>query len=390
MRNFKYLGFLLLTIAPFFAVAQVSLNDVDLTGLWKGTLYNDSTHQNYAYEIGISEEKGKLVGFSHTWYNDSAKYFVLKKVKIKKADGKVIIEDVDIISYNYPEAPPKGVRRLHVLNLEAKDSILVLSGLFSTNRTKQYSPATGTVRLQRKNDYMNSTLVPLLKETGKEDQLSFVVRDKEIAKKSLAVNTQAPVVEKVEIAKVDNKDIARLEKEKKAAEVKEEKQNTANRKIKDKEEKEAAVLKAKEAVAEEKARVAAAKKLPAPLPQILVPAADVMSRENILQETMYFKTDSLELALYDNGEVDGDTVSVLMNGVVIMAKQGLSTNAIRKTINIPAYADSIELIMYAENLGSIPPNTGLLVVKDGKDIYEIRFSGDLQKNAAIILKRRKK
>ena len=184
--------------------------------------------------------------------------------------------------------------------------------------------------------------------------------------------------------------MARLEKEKKAVAVKEAKQEAANKKIRDKEEKEAINLKAKEAVAEEKARVAAARNLPAPVTQIIVPAADVMSRQNILQETMYFKTDSLELALYDNGEVDGDTVSVLMNGVIIMAKQGLSTNAIRKTINIPVTADSIELIMYAENLGAIAPNTGLLVVKDGKDIYEIRFSGDLQKNAAIILKRRKK
>jgi hypothetical protein len=52
--------------------------------------------------------------------------------------------------------------------------------------------------------------------------------------------------------------------------------------------------------------------------------------------------------------------------------------------------DSIVLIMYAENLGSIPPNTGLLVVHDGNDIYEIRFSGDLQKNSAIILRRKKK
>jgi hypothetical protein len=45
--------------------------------------------------------------------------------------------------------------------------------------------------------------------------------------------------------------------------------------------------------------------------------------------------------------------------------------------------------MYAENLGSIAPNTGLLVVKDGSNQYEVRFSGDLQKNAAIIFKRRK-
>ena len=46
--------------------------------------------------------------------------------------------------------------------------------------------------------------------------------------------------------------------------------------------------------------------------------------------------------------------------------------------------DSITLIMYAENLVSIPPNTGLLVVHDGEDVYEIRFSGDLQKNSAIV------
>jgi hypothetical protein len=78
-----------------------------------------------------------------------------------------------------------------------------------------------------------------------------------------------------------------------------------------------------------------------------------------------------------------------MNGEIIMAKQGLSTNAIRKSIYIDRDADSVQLIMYAENLGSIAPNTGLLVVRDGKDLYEIRFSGDLQRNAAIIFKRKK-
>jgi hypothetical protein len=46
--------------------------------------------------------------------------------------------------------------------------------------------------------------------------------------------------------------------------------------------------------------------------------------------------------------------------------------------------------MYAESLGSIPPNTGLLIVRDGRDSYEVRFSGDLQKNATVILKRQKK
>ena len=119
------------------------------------------------------------------------------------------------------------------------------------------------------------------------------------------------------------------------------------------------------------------------------PAAEVKLRTTLLQQTVFFKSDSLQLSLYDNGEVDGDTVSVLMNGAVIMSKERLSTNAVRKTIYIPQYIDTVQLVMYAENLGSIPPNTGLLVVRDGKDIYEIRFSGDLQKNAAIIFRRKK-
>jgi hypothetical protein len=108
--------------------------------------------------------------------------------------------------------------------------------------------------------------------------------------------------------------------------------------------------------------------------------------ENI--QTVAYKSDSLTLTLYDNGEVDGDTVSVIVNGKMIMSHQGLSTKAITKTIYMTDMADSVQLIMYAESLGSIPPNTGLLIVKDGKDRYEIRFAGDLKKNAAVILRRR--
>ena len=120
-------------------------------------------------------------------------------------------------------------------------------------------------------------------------------------------------------------------------------------------------------------------------------AAEIAKRTIETIKSVEIKSDSLLLTLYDNGVVDGDTVSVLLNGKVIMPMQGLSTKAINKSIYLtPEMGDSIVLIMYAENLGSIPPNTGLLVVHDGEDIYEIRFSGDLEKNAAIILKRKKK
>jgi hypothetical protein len=78
-----------------------------------------------------------------------------------------------------------------------------------------------------------------------------------------------------------------------------------------------------------------------------------------------------------------------MNGQVIMSKVGLSTNAVRKTIYTQGAGDSIQIVMYAESLGSLPPNTGLLIVNDGGERYEIRFSGDLQKSSAIVFRKRK-
>ncbi len=119
-------------------------------------------------------------------------------------------------------------------------------------------------------------------------------------------------------------------------------------------------------------------------------AADVDSRQTEIIRSVFFKTDSLVINLYDNGEIDGDTVSVVLNGKIIIAKEGLTAKAIIKTIYItPDLGDSLQLVMYAENLGTLPPNTGLLTLQDGNDRYEIRFAGDYKKNSAIILRRRR-
>lgn len=126
-------------------------------------------------------------------------------------------------------------------------------------------------------------------------------------------------------------------------------------------------------------------------PVIIAPTAAVhlKERKSTPPQEVIFKSDSLELALYDNGEVDGDTVSVLLNGELMLAKQGLKASAIKKTIYIKPGQEEMTLVLYAENLGKYPPNTGLLVVNDGDDRYHVRFSADLQQNATIILRRKK-
>jgi len=115
---------------------------------------------------------------------------------------------------------------------------------------------------------------------------------------------------------------------------------------------------------------------------------EVIKRETEIIRTVLFTSDSVVLSLYDNGEIDGDTVSLVLNGNVIMSKQGLTDKATRKTLAASEIGDSSKLVLYAENLGRIPPNSGLLILQDGNERYQIRFSGDLQKNSAVILRRR--
>ena len=119
-------------------------------------------------------------------------------------------------------------------------------------------------------------------------------------------------------------------------------------------------------------------------------AKEISEREFDKPAVIEFASDSLVLALYDNGEVDGDTVSVLLNGEVIIPKQCLKTVAFKKTIYIAPGEFQVNIVLYAENLGIYPPNTGLLVIFDGEDRHNVRFSADYEKNSAIILKRKLK
>ncbi len=126
-----------------------------------------------------------------------------------------------------------------------------------------------------------------------------------------------------------------------------------------------------------------------PLIEITSKAASVEGRKSEFSQVVSFKSDSLELSLYDNGEIDGDTVSVYMDGQVIMSKQGLKASAIKKTIYITPGNEDFTLVLFAENLGKYPPNTGLLVVHDGEDVYNLRFSSDFQKNTGIVFRRKR-
>lgn len=436
-----------------FLILPPSLFAQDITGLWKGEMYVDSTKKYLPYEISISEVKGKLVGYSHISFEENGKMEIgIRDITIERKDDQVIIEDVSLIDNSFSFVPPKNIKKTMVVTLTVDDTIMVFKGTWSTNRTKRFLSATGSVKLERKSDYKASVLYKRLTEIKLADQLVF----KEPIKKEAPQVTIAALTKVEKIATPDvliNPDAA-----KKTVPVKVTKIppppaiTTINKPVENslpppvvvvkptapdvvvakpaiinpvppkplptpvpasivavvsklQEIKKAVPEVAKIApplpvatvpVTQEKpketiAAVTEKKPVPVTLPSIVQGAADVNKRSIATTQSVYFQSDSLVLTLYDNGYVDGDTVSVVMNGEVIFSKQGLSTRAVSKTIYITKDTpDSIKLVMYAENLGSIPPNTGLLVVHDGEAVYDVRFSADLKSNAAIILQRKKK
>ena len=335
-------------------------------------MFNDTTELNYRYEIAISEKNGKLIGYSQTFFIiDGKEYYGLKKIKITIDGDKVITQDLKLLENNYPATIkiPKGVYVINVLNFEKKNDVMMLSGVFETNRTRQYAPATGYIHVERKIDVKESPLVKQLKVLGLDEDLSFLPVEKPAEKPSEeTVVVKAGPVKEQRVAKVNP-----LEKEK----------STKEKPVKVKPTKEKEPAETKEVVVKNEPQK----------PQEIKPrqpAADINGRTIETIQSVNYTSDSLVITLYDNGEVDGDTVSVIMNGNVIMPMVGLSTKPIRKTIYTKDITDSIQIVMYAENLGSLPPNTGLLIVNDGKDRYEIRFSGDLKKNSAIVFKKKER
>lgn len=89
-----------------------------------------------------------------------------------------------------------------------------------------------------------------------------------------------------------------------------------------------------------------------------------------------------ELQVFDNGIVDGDAITLTDNGHPVFTNALLSTTALKYHIDNKE-TRSHDIGFVADNLGSIPPNTGLLVITANRQRWEINFSSDLSKTAYV-------
>jgi len=97
---------------------------------------------------------------------------------------------------------------------------------------------------------------------------------------------------------------------------------------------------------------------------------------------------SFKVDLYDDGDVDGDIVSVYYNGKALINNKKLTEKALTLNLSVDPGKTENELLIYAENEGSIPPNTALMVVTEGNNRTEVRITSDDKKNGVIIFNKK--
>jgi hypothetical protein len=117
-------------------------------------------------------------------------------------------------------------------------------------------------------------------------------------------------------------------------------------------------------------------------------AATFAKRRAVLKRELLVESDSVRLSFYDNGEVDGDSISVFVNHEMVLSHQGLETKAFNIYLHLDPNRELTEVSMFAENLGRIPPNTALMVITDGVNRYEVFLSSSFSENATVELRRK--
>jgi hypothetical protein len=112
------------------------------------------------------------------------------------------------------------------------------------------------------------------------------------------------------------------------------------------------------------------------------------NRETVITKLISTEQREVEILLYDNGIVDNDTVSIFINKQRVIRNAQLSGSPISYKFLL-ATDQPAEVLMQAENLGSIPPNTAVMIVKTGGNQYSVSLSSDYKSSAAVLIQWKK-
>jgi len=119
-------------------------------------------------------------------------------------------------------------------------------------------------------------------------------------------------------------------------------------------------------------------------PPVTIPKPAVLkNRSNELVKVLTVPSTEVTIKLFDNGEIDDDTISVYYDNKLVLSAKRLTASPLIVNLKLDDENIDHELVMVAENLGRIPPNTSLMIVESGGQRFDVRISSTEQKNAMV-------
>lgn len=325
----------------------VSVFSQNFTGQWKGEFIDKSSSfgsfsgDKCEYVLELESKGNKVYGSSYTYFTENGKrYYTICKVEgfVNEKQKYIEVKETQRTKTNIP-SNIHNCFQIHKLTYFKKGNIETVEGNWTPAPNQNGNCGYGTTKLSRRlliNDYPNAYASNI--NNKKNNSKSLPVENKTIVKKTI---TQ-----------------------------KENKNNTSTKNIKD--------------------TTSLTSSTNANISNVQLQVNNNQKNNNIVNDRKtslisVIKVDNpiVEVNLLDNGDIDGDIISLYFNHKCILSNQKLSNKPLTVKLDISDDKVENELVMFAENLGTIPPNTALMIVTDGVKKYEARITSDLEKSGTI-------
>ena len=361
MKRFVLIIF---TLLPAFSVSSLAQ---DLTGIWRGYFITDNGGQ-YRFEVQIEQSGSHTL--SGVTYSYQDKRFYGKSTmtgNFSKASGNALIQEIKTIEIKIEKGFVPCIQKC-LLTYAKSGKEEFLEGLFSSIVEKSDS----LFGYQKGDDCGGGTMY--LRRVPTSD---FYV-EPFLRKKNQLVNSKQPSVKNNTVANNQTKTTSRPPATTPKPKVTEDNSNTV-------------LVKPKK---DSMLKVEVEPIRPDEKPNLVLRPNNkdnvLRTRENNLIRTLIVYSENVNVKLYDNGEIDDDTISVYLDDQLVLSKKRLTASAITLNLKLDEENPDHELILVAENLGRIPPNTSLMIVTAGDQRFEVRITSTEQKNAMVRFKYVKK
>lgn len=353
--------FILLFISP-------SLFSQDFNGQWRGS-FNSSSYgfagmadNSIDYVLELQIAGAEVTGYSYTYFNEGGKrYYTICKLTgtCNRSTKEIVVTETERVKYN---TPPDFLNcfQTHRLRYERDTGdVESLRGTWVPAPNQSGGCGYGSTLLSRK---IVRVYASVLKSADKKENKPLVKK----ATKPTLTKPKTVIAKKIPPKKKPSNPVVKtLPKTKPPVKPDTNKQDV----VKKEDDK---------------------KYAPAIIPN--VKKADTIAqkvkgfeirRKDIIR-TIAITQPTFRVDFYDNGEIDGDSITVFYNNKIILSHKMLTANAISLTLSLDDNVKENIITMYADNLGSIPPNTALMIVTDGDKRYEVRIESDTQKSGSVI------